>query len=177
MNHHWECTFIRSPHGCTSAKCPKERKEVANALVIFTPGCVQFSAITSSSNPPPPPPMWPSTVCTGRQCVPRVVSCWSWKPSQSNELNRGPPEVVLHCRFLYSGNSHRRKSAACPKFGCFAAYPSRGQMGYFPCSNYKLFLYLSSLRVEGGGVGTLWCGYQRLIGLLHYVCCQTQKTW
>jgi hypothetical protein len=36
--------------------------------------------------------------------------------SQSNELSRGPPELVQHFRLLYMGSSHRRKSAECPKF-------------------------------------------------------------
>jgi hypothetical protein len=34
--------------------------------------------------------------------------------AQSTELARGPPELVQH--FVYRGSSHRRKSAACPKF-------------------------------------------------------------
>jgi hypothetical protein len=41
----------------------------------------------------------------------------SWLQPQSTELTRGPPELVQHFR------SHRRESAACPKFESLA-YPS-----------------------------------------------------
>ncbi len=42
--------------------------------------------------------------------------------SQSNDLSRGPPELVH--TFVNRGSSHRRKSTACPKFDMFG-YISR----------------------------------------------------
>ncbi len=43
--------------------------------------------------------------------------------AQSNELIRGPPELVQHFR-LYRGSSHRRKSAAWHKFDMVWLYRS-----------------------------------------------------
>ncbi len=72
--------------------------------------------------------------------------------AQSNELTRGPPELVQH--FVYRGSSHRRKSAACPKFEMVWLYRSIipvGRRGVI--SSFKNDFYLPSLHVEG--VGTL----------------------
>jgi hypothetical protein len=43
-----------------------------------------------------------------------TVSSSCGAESQSNELSRGPPELVQH--FVYRESSYRRKSAACTKF-------------------------------------------------------------
>ncbi len=42
-------------------------------------------------------------------------SLWTDSGPQSNELSRGPPELVQHFR-LYRGSSHRCKNAAYPTF-------------------------------------------------------------
>ncbi len=47
--------------------------------------------------------------------------------SQSNELSRGPPELVQY--FVYMGSSHRRKSAECPKFYMVWLYRYLAQWG------------------------------------------------
>ncbi len=79
--------------------------------------------------------------------------------AQSNELTRGPPELVQHFHtFIYRGSSHRRKSAACPKFDMVWLYRSpipvgwRGLISWF---QWFLPAFTTSWgRVEG--VGTLW---------------------
>jgi hypothetical protein len=77
---------------------------------------------------------------------------------QSNELTRGPPELVQHfCR----GSSHRCKSAACPKFGMFgntARLSQRGRRGVI--SSFKLFLP-ALLPVEEESWGSAPCEYTR----------------
>jgi hypothetical protein len=47
--------------------------------------------------------------------------------AQSNELTKGPHELVQH--FRLQGSSHRRKSAACPKFDMVWQYRSRIPVG------------------------------------------------
>ncbi len=66
---------------------------------------------------------------------------------QTTELTRGPPELVQH--FRYRRSSHRRKSAACPKF--YIVWPNFspnpvGRRG----DNFlvQMLFYLSSLQVE-----------------------------
>jgi hypothetical protein len=79
---------------------------------------------------------------------------------QSNELTRRP--LSYFSTFVYRGSSHRRKSAACPKFDMVWLYrspiPSREERpggGWFRHSND---FYLPSLRVEEGGGGSAPCG-------------------
>ncbi len=68
---------------------------------------------------------------------------------QSNELTRGPPELVQHS--VYRGSSHRRKSAAaCPKFDMVWQYRSP-----IPVGRREV---ISSIRVEEGGGGAALCG-------------------
>ncbi len=71
---------------------------------------------------------------------------------QSNELTRGPPELVQH--FAYRGNSHRRESAACPKFDMVWLYHSPipvGRRGII--SSFKWFLpAFATRRGRGRGV-------------------------
>ncbi len=60
--------------------------------------------------------------------------------------------------FVYRGNSHRRKSAACPKFDMVWLHRSPipvGRRGVI--SSFKLFLpVVATGRGRGRGVGTLW---------------------
>jgi hypothetical protein len=71
--------------------------------------------------------------------------------SLSNELTRGPTESVQH---VYRGSSHRRKSAACPKFDMVWQYrspiPVGRRRGIISSSND---FYLPSLREEGSAPG------------------------
>jgi hypothetical protein len=71
-----------------------------------------------------------------------------FRNSQSNELTRGPPElvhIVVIALLLYM---------ILIWFGCIARLSQRGGEGYFTCSNN---FYLPSQRLEGGG-GSAPCG-------------------
>ncbi len=96
---------------------------------------------------PPPPPI--------------LADGWSPKGggAQSNELTRGPPPSEFST-FVYRGSSHRRKSAACPKFDMVWLYRSPlpvGRRGVI--SPFKWFLpALLHVKKERGSACPLWGG-------------------
>ncbi len=100
---------------------------------------------------------WQGNNAIWPESVERVLGCssckWDW--ARSNELNRGPPELVS--TFVCRGSSHRRKSAACSKFDMVWLYCLLipvGRRGVI--SSFKLFLPTFDTRYGRGGVGTLW---------------------
>jgi hypothetical protein len=82
--------------------------------------------------------------------------------TQSNELTRGPSELVQHFR-LYRGSSHRRKSAVCPKFDMVWLYRSPIPVGRRGLISRSTDFYLPSLQVEEGGRGSAPCGGTGLV--------------
>ncbi len=73
---------------------------------------------------------------------------------QSTEFTIGPPDLVQHfCR----GRSHRRKSAACPKFHMIWLYRSStpvGRRGVISLVQ-MIFTCPRNVKRKGEGVGTL----------------------
>jgi hypothetical protein len=77
---------------------------------------------------------------------------------ESTELTRGVPELVQQFRLQGEFSSHRRKSAACPKFGCITRLSQWGGGGDFHVPQMISTCLPSGRRRGGGwwGVGTLF---------------------
>ncbi len=107
-------------------------------------------------------PQCPSCWATAAPCAHRTAPPVAGEPlfrqgcqsdttePQSNELIRRPPELVS--TFVYRGSSHRRKSAACPKFDMVWLYRLPIPVGKRGVT-FSFKWFLPALAARGGGGG------------------------